>query len=427
MKAISFIRKGVDMSNIQDFVNNRHKYKIDTNYQRPANAWSREDNQCLIDTILRNEPMPIFFINYKTDEKVYYIVDGQQRLNAIKKFYDNKLKLNGKFSGEENHGKTFNDVNPVDDYQRQKFLKYKLNFFLLEDYDDERVRLIFSRLQRGKPLQLGERLNAKPGSIVERMREIAHHPFMRKSIGVYKERYGVYPDAARIIFYEKFGAKQCGSTELYNFFDEYKNMTKSDKDYKNAVSTLNILLKIFPAEPGEYKYLEKHAWVLAVYTLIRELSIGYSLQNKEKDILEFIKDFHGKVYSEDFRNSNTNYQRFYDNVRGGWSEKIIVLRRTILMKEFLKKYNLMQIDENRQISNEDKIAVFAKQPFCEVCSKKFKDYKEPEYHHKIRYADGGASNIDNIMVLCKTCHDRIHSRVPIELPKDEEFLENNDY
>lgn len=56
----------------------------------------------------------------------------------------------------------------------------------MEDYDDERVRLIFSRLQRGKPLALGERLNAEPGTIVECMRELAHHPFMSKSIGVAK-------------------------------------------------------------------------------------------------------------------------------------------------------------------------------------------------------------------------------------------------
>ena len=44
---------------IQDFINNRHKYKVDRAYQRPADAWSKEDNQCLIDTILRSEPMPI--------------------------------------------------------------------------------------------------------------------------------------------------------------------------------------------------------------------------------------------------------------------------------------------------------------------------------------------------------------------------------
>ena len=140
------------MAKIQDFINNRHKYKVDLTYQRPAGAWSTQDNQCLIDSILKGEPIPLFFINEKTDEKIFYVVDGQQRLHAIKLFYDNKLKLNKKFSGEENHGKTFNGENPVSDEQRETFLNYTLKFHLLEDYDDERIRLIFSRLQRGKQL-----------------------------------------------------------------------------------------------------------------------------------------------------------------------------------------------------------------------------------------------------------------------------------
>ena len=71
-------------------------------------------------------------------------------------------------------------------YQRpanvEKFLEYNLQFHIMKDYDDERVRMIFSRLQRGKPLNLGERLNAKPGKIVETMRNLASHNFISKSI-----------------------------------------------------------------------------------------------------------------------------------------------------------------------------------------------------------------------------------------------------
>lgn len=77
---------------IQEFINNRHKYVVDKTYQRPEGAWSKEDNQCLIDTILKGEPMPLFFFNLKSDEDKYYIVDGQQRMHAIKLFHDNKLR-----------------------------------------------------------------------------------------------------------------------------------------------------------------------------------------------------------------------------------------------------------------------------------------------------------------------------------------------
>jgi 5-methylcytosine-specific restriction endonuclease McrA len=410
------------MAKIQEFINNRHKYKVDLTYQRPAGAWSTQDNQCLIDSLLKGEPVPLFFINEKTEEGFFYVVDGQQRLHAIKLFYDNKLKLNQKFSGEENHGKTFNGENPISDDQRETFLNYTLKFHMLEDYDDERIRLIFSRLQRGKQLTLGERLNANPGNIVLSMREIAKHPFMGKSVGISKERYGAFPDAARILFYEKYGQKDCGTPAIYSFFDNNSSLSKESKEYRNALKILNFLRKCFPEE--NYQFLSKHAWVFAVYTMIRELSLSYSLIGKEETIKKFIENFHNKVYSEDRRQSNPTYQRFYDNVRGGWSEKIIALRRNLLIREFLDKHELEELDEKRQISDEEKIATFEKHPNCELCNCSFKDYKEPEYHHRVRHVDGGKSEMGNIVVLCDKCHDRIHGKEKIELPTEDEIEEN---
>jgi len=415
------------MAKIQDFINNKHKYKVDLTYQRPVGAWSLADKQCLIDTILRGEPMPMFFLNRKSDEGIYYIVDGQQRLDAIKLFYDNELKLNKKFSGEENHNKTFNEDNPISDDQRENFLNYQLGFHILEDYDDEKIRIIFSRLQRGKPLTLGERLNAKPGSIVLRMRSIAKHPFIFKSVAIANERYGTFPDAARILFYEKRGCKDSGTPAIISFFDDNRELPEESEDFKNIIKVLNFLAKCFPPDPGEYYYLRKHAWVFAVYTMIKELSIAYALKGQEDLIKKFISDFHDKVYTEDFRRSNQTYQRFYDNVRGGWSEKIIALRRDILIKEFLRENLLKEVDEKRQIKDEDKMACFIRAgKNCEICKAKFKDYKEPEYHHKEMYSEGGKTQSENIMVFCKRCHDKVHGKGEIQLQIEEEINEDED-
>ena len=49
---------------IGEFILNRDKYKADKTYQRPADVWSRKDKQCFIDTIMRGEPVPLFFFNY---------------------------------------------------------------------------------------------------------------------------------------------------------------------------------------------------------------------------------------------------------------------------------------------------------------------------------------------------------------------------
>lgn len=414
------------MPTIQQYINDRNKYKVDHTYQRPSDAWSHEDNQCFIDTILRGEPIPIFFLNYDSAKKFFYIVDGQQRLNCISDFYDNKVKLSEKFSGLANRGKTFNGENPLNDDQKTQFLNYPLTFHIMEDYDDERVRLIFSRLQRGKPLQIGERLNAKPGEIVKSMRAIANHQFLVKSTAVAKNRYGIYPDAARILFYEKYKARQCGTNELHAFFDDCKTLGDTSPEYKTALWVLNYLEKCFPAENGPYDCFEKHAWVFAVYTMIRELQVGYSLVGHERNVFAFVQDFHGKVYNEDFRRSKTEYQRFYDNVRGGWSEKIVALRRDILIKEFLNKHKVLELDDKRQISDEEKIALFSTHTECEMCSRNFNSYKEAEYHHKELYSEGGKTKQENIMVLCPDCHDLIHGRRKIEPLSEKEVAQEEE-
>ncbi|MFA5163242.1 MAG: DUF262 domain-containing protein [Patescibacteria group bacterium] len=409
---------------IQDFINNRHKYIVDQTYQRPEGAWSKEDNQCLIDTILKGEPIPLFFFNLKSNEDKYYIVDGQQRLHAIKLFYDNKLKLNGKFSGDENHGKTFNGENPIYDDLREKFLNYSLSIHIIEDYDDEKIRVIFSRLQRGKPLTLGERLNAMPGEIVNVLRDISKHPFMARSIAVTQGRYGNYADAARILFYEIYGAKDAGTPYLLEFFEEKKDLNKESTAYKNLIKTLNFLDKCFPSEKGSYRYLSKHVWVLTVYTMIRELMKGYVLTGHEEEIREFVVKFHSKIYSEDHRSSNASYQKFYDNARGGWAERLTELRRSIILKEFLNKHELLQKDENRQINDIDKIAVFDKYDgICQGCGIKFKDHGEPDYHHKELYSLGGKTSTENITILCRGCHHKIHGSEKIELTTQEEEAE----
>lgn len=392
---------------ISDFIINKDKYKVDSTYQRPADAWSRKDKQCLIDTIIRGEPVPLFFLNYITEEDAYYIVDGQQRMQCIKEFCDNKFPLSKEFSISELDGKKFEDLSTQ---ERKQIQDYNLNVKIMKDYDDERIRMIFSRLQRGKALRLGEILNAKPGKVVDVMRKISNHDFITKSIGVNKQRYQTYEDVARIMYYEKYGSKECSTNYLYELFEKYRDdINLSSKYYKKINNVLNYLLKCFPAVPGNYQFLKTHAWVQTVYSVISDLRDTYALNGREKEIAAFVENFHSRVYSEDWRISDIKIQRFYDNARGGWSERLNENRKNT-MKEFLiKELKLRQLDENRQISEEDKIAIYGKvNGCCEKCSKKFKDYKEPEYHHIELYSEGGETTIDNIMVLCQDCHDDIH-------------------
>lgn len=410
---------------ISEFILCRDKYKVDITYQRPADVWSHKDKQCFIDTIMRGEPIPIFFLNFITNEDIYYIVDGQQRMQCIEDFFNNKFSLSKEFSDPSLDGKKFKDLTLK---ERDKFQNYDLKIKIMKDYDDERVRMIFSRLQRGKPLGMGEKLNAKPGKIVNTMRELAKHDFIAKSIGINKQRYHAFEDVARIIFYEKYGTKECSTGPLNELFDKYKDdIDLNSKIYKKIQNVLNYLLKCFPANPGNYQYLSKHAWVLTVYSVISDLRDTYAINGMEDKIRKFVEDFHSRVYNEDWRTSDIKLQRFYDNARGGWSERLNENRKNTMKEYMIEELKLTPLDINRQITDEEKITAYAKaNNCCEKCGKRFKDYKEAEYHHIELYSNGGKTEIDNIMVLCTKCHDDIHRNKPLDAPIAEEDFDDED-
>ena len=62
-------------------------------YQRKK-RWSDKDKSLLIESFIINIPIPPV-IFYEKAYSCYEVIDGQQRVNAIKEFYNNKFKLTG--------------------------------------------------------------------------------------------------------------------------------------------------------------------------------------------------------------------------------------------------------------------------------------------------------------------------------------------
>jgi uncharacterized protein with ParB-like and HNH nuclease domain len=79
-----------------DLVLERIKYQeidLAPDFQRNDNIWNNTAQSRLIESILIRIPLPAFYIDATNDDK-WLIIDGLQRLTAIKKFViDNELKL----------------------------------------------------------------------------------------------------------------------------------------------------------------------------------------------------------------------------------------------------------------------------------------------------------------------------------------------
>lgn len=126
---------------------------IDTSppYQRRL-RWSRKKRSLLIESFLLNIPVPPVFL-YEHDYNEYEVIDGRQRLEAIKEYLANNFALIGLEFWPELNGKRFNSLPTV---LQKGLLRRSLSAIVLlaetrdAEKDDLDVRrVLFDRLNTG--------------------------------------------------------------------------------------------------------------------------------------------------------------------------------------------------------------------------------------------------------------------------------------
>jgi uncharacterized protein with ParB-like and HNH nuclease domain len=127
-------------------------------YQRRS-VWTASKKSFLIDSIIRNLPIPIIFIRERSTDlntmiQHREIVDGQQRLRTILAFINKTLLKDYKesrdyFTISRAHNKNFAGkiYADLDEDIKQKILDYQFSVNILpNDVDDKELLVIFSRL-----------------------------------------------------------------------------------------------------------------------------------------------------------------------------------------------------------------------------------------------------------------------------------------
>jgi len=147
------------------------KYNFEPAYQR-LSVWSDEKQSFLIDSILKNFPMPPIFLHQHIDDKTgktrYDVIDGKQRLNSIIRFINNEIPSsteteNDDFGAPGLSGVYFNDLDKPElaDYKKS-FWRYIIPIEYVDTDSADLVDNIFDRLNRnGEPLKGQELRNAK--------------------------------------------------------------------------------------------------------------------------------------------------------------------------------------------------------------------------------------------------------------------------
>jgi hypothetical protein len=167
------------ISDVRDW-KNMGRLEVQPDFQRKE-VWSAAARIMLIDTILREIPMPKIFVwNEMVKNSTHRrVIDGQQRVNAMLDFLDDKFSLDAPYHGEH-EGKYFKDL-PAD--VQERILQYSIDFNEALNFSDAEVREVYSRVNKySMPLNKQELRQADyPGKFLNLAADLAVDDYLDES------------------------------------------------------------------------------------------------------------------------------------------------------------------------------------------------------------------------------------------------------
>lgn len=167
------------ISDLRDWSTNG-RLELRPSFQRKE-VWNPAARIMLIDTILRQVPMPKMFLwNEIRNEQTYrQVIDGQQRISAILAFLRDEFALDEPYSGPF-AGKKFSEL-PSE--VRNKILQYKIDYNEAIGFTEEEVREVYSRVNKySLPLNKQELRRADfPGRFLDLATELSLDEYLDDS------------------------------------------------------------------------------------------------------------------------------------------------------------------------------------------------------------------------------------------------------
>ncbi|MCC8025807.1 MAG: DUF262 domain-containing protein [Clostridium sp.] len=319
-----FERKSTTLT-ISEFYDNfkLDKYRFDVTYQRHSGVWSDDKKSFLIDSILKNYPIPAIFlrpcVNTETGKTVYDIVDGKQRLEAIIDFIENRVALTTYFSEDDFiddvnlegadaiSGLDFSDIkkksDKLSDYIKQ-FWTYSLNVEYLYEQKEELVASVFDRLNRnGEPLTRQELRNAKYADsyLLLSLKQLTNNPFWSDKLSRLKSVRMEDVEFISELFFLVTENKVLDSSQdiLDSLYEKYKN----DREMidKTSLKVKEVIAYIVSLEM-DFSINKRLCWTTHLYTLF---SLAWKLNQKgipAQRVRDSVESFFSEYFSK-----NTNY------------------------------------------------------------------------------------------------------------------------
>jgi hypothetical protein len=405
-----------DLNLLYDFYG-RGKINPQPDYQRGP-VWEPKKAINLVDSILKGLPIGIVMLNIVTDpdndREIWDVVDGQQRLTTLFSFLkykraDKDKPLFLQESQWKKANKNFRYFDQLSEDEQDRVKTYPVALGFLSDFDGDEIKDIYSRLQEGKALKIGERVKAYPGPHMEFIRRLSEHRIFAIAGFVHRKRNANFKLAAS--FYKSvYNANPFERIEepyLKEFVanaDKF-NEKKAEKTEEETKRHLNYLRKLInEGQQMDTSFEERMKverdlkWLFALAYL---LSRNFAITGREKQVAKGVLEYWRLRSTESTRES-------YDYLRTGRSGKMDTDKVKICVNQLItvviNEAGLEPLDPKRFFSRDMRSRIYAKsQGLCSQCRI---EISRTNFHadHVTPHSKGGKTTIENGQALCVKCN-----------------------
>jgi len=329
--------------------------KLSPDYQR-NHRWDNKTSSRLIESLILNIPIPLIYLSQdidldeETGEGIsrYSIIDGQQRLTAIRDFFTNQFQLTSLETFEELNGFYFKDL---PDFLIRRLEDRGIKFLRIDStLDPELKYYIFEKLNRGsvnlEPQEL--RNSIYRGKFNDLLKELAKYENFRKLLKIKDDKnpkVKKMEDIELILRFFAFGRnenyynyKNKGlEVFLSNYMENMNEEIKVKPDLletlkKDFYSVMDFIYKNFDDKAFvKYNPTKVTSFNKAVFDALA-VSIYIDVNVERSFIAKEFKDDYKKLFSED--------KKFMKSIDGAVASATKVKDRINTLRDLLKKHNV---------------------------------------------------------------------------------------
>lgn len=416
--------------------------EVDAEYQRGA-EWSVKQERLLIDSLFRGYTIPLFYFHKKTSSSSwanntnYYIVDGQQRKNAIVRYVKNGFPMFDPSKDPKTGLAHFQKAQPVawagkafdaiPDALRSQFLTTALQVIFVETTDENEVRDLFIRLQAGLPLSAQEKRDAWPGDFTKFIIEMAGkvsgkekwtgHDFFQKVLKGSSARGNMRKLCASMFmqFYSRRVNKytpesftSSNALEIDNFYQYHIDFNSLSQD-SCAPRFREVLDEAFSLlGDGRRPKIEAHmAYNVVLFLDITMGAFAPAWRSRFVKAFDTFQSNLGKARkSKDPKDEFWIEYGVLTGVSASSKGRIEERYRFFATKMMDIMSPLPRLDPIRAYGSAERELVFYRDKgICLKC-KKAVDWSDSEIDHITPYAVGGETSLDNARLVHSGCHTR---------------------